>query len=898
MGPAEALAALGTGERGLDQAEVGRRRARYGENRLPEPRPEPIVLVFLRQFASPLIYLLLAASGVVFLLGQETDGAVILAVLLFNAIVGTIQEGRSQRTLSALRQFATTSAAVVREGREHILPDTALVPGDIILLQEGERVPVDARLVEAHTLKLDESSLTGESAPVHKVVDIPAAVLARARSAAPAELATAEQRTMVFRGTYVLTGNGRAAAVATGLGTVIGKISQAIRSVDTEIPLKADVRRLSRLIVVSVLAIAGGLFLLGRAFGKSAVEMFTTAVALSVSIIPEGLPVVLTLVLATGVWRMSKRHALVKRLQAVETLGQARVIAVDKTGTLTRNEMVVREVFADGVGYEVTGSGYDPVGEFLERDSGRTPRPAAPAGRPGLLALARIASFCANARLSWLEEAKIWRLTGDPTEAALLVLGAKAGLPKAALEGRHPLVQEIPFDYQTKVHATVHAVDGTHFLSVVGAPEVVLAAAATMARASRTRALSAEDRAALDQVFRAMSGRGLRVLAAAYHPAVSGPVAADALPPLTFLGFYGMADALRPEAVAAIREAQAAGISVVMLSGDHRLTAEAVAREAGILTGGEVITGEELRRLGRAELEERVGRVAVFARVTPEDKMAVIQAYRRRGEIVAMTGDGVNDAPSLVAADLGVAMGRTGTEVAKEAADIVVLDDNLSSIVAAIEEGRSIYKTIKKVILYLFSTSVGEVLTIGGALAVGWPLPILPAQIIWLNFVTDGFLDVALAMEPKEAGLLSGSFERPKRYLVDRLMAVRMAVMALPMAGGALALFALNLGEPAKAWTMTLTTLAVFQWFNVWNCRSADRSVFRLNPFSNPFLVGATILIILLQFAAIYTVPLQKILHTVPLSLSDWFLIIPVAFSIVLAEETRKFIHRKWHQAA
>ncbi len=882
----ETFLALRTSENGLIEAEVARRLEEYGHNKLPEAKVDGLAVIFLHQFQSPLIYILLAASMIVFAMGEIIDGSIILAVLIFNAIVGTIQEGKAQNTLLALKKFVETKATVLREGKELIVPDGEVVPGDIIILQEGEKVPADARIVAATNLKIDEASLTGESGLVHKIVD----------TLDVADLPTADQTNMIFKGTHILTGMGRAIVVATGIETVIGKISKEIAAIDTEIPLKTNIRNLSRLIIIAVASISAFLFAFGIILGKPVKEMFTTVVSLAVSVIPEGLPIVVTLVLATGVWRMSKRNALVKKLQAVEALGQARVIAVDKTGTITKNEMVIQKVYlpdaqatVHGKMFEVGGVGYEPTGEIRLNQN-----IIDPLNHPELLFAGKIAAFCANARVMFSEEEKVWRVAGDPTEAAMLVFAQKLGFHKDALERESHLVSEIPFDYKLKYHATVHNDNGKKLLAVVGAPEVIL----------DLSKISKEKKQELESVFIALSQEGLRVIALAEknlaHHGLGGGGTSETLDPthisgLTFVGFFGMKDALRPEVADAMQKATSAGIRVVMITGDHKITACAIAKEAGIYHDGDIIlTGQDIDGLSDSELSEQLAKTSVFARVTPEHKLRIIKAYQARGETVAMTGDGVNDAPSLVAADLGVAMGKIGTEVAKEAADIVLLDDNFGSIIAAVEEGRSIYKTIKKVILYLFSTSAGEVLTITGALLLGYPLPILPGQIIWANFVTDGFLDVALAMDPKEKGLLRGNFELPNKYLVDTLMTQRIFFMAVTMMIGVLFVFKGYFEtDIAKALTMSFTVLVVFQWFNAWNCRSENKSIFQMNPFSNKYLVGATAIVISLQMLAIYNPLLQKILHTVPLGLSEWLIIVPIAASIVLVEEIRKFFYRR-----
>ncbi len=887
--------ALHTSENGLTEVEVARRLEEYGHNKLPEAKVDGMVVIFLRQFQSPLIYILLAASVVVFAIGETIDGSIILAVLLFNAIVGTIQEGKAQNTLLALKKFVETKATVLRDGKELIVPDGEVVPGDIIILQEGEKVPADARIIAATNLKIDEASLTGESGLVHKIAD----------TLDVADLPTADQKNMIFKGTHILTGMGMAIVVSTGIETVIGKISKEIAVIDTEIPLKTNIRNLSRLIIIAVASISAFLFAFGTILGKPAKEMFTTVVSLAVSVIPEGLPIVVTLVLATGVWRMSKRNALVKKLQAVEALGQARVIAVDKTGTITKNEMVIQKVYlteaqatVHGKMFEVGGVGYEPTGEIRLNQN-----IVDPLNHPELLFAGKIAAFCANARVMFSEEEKVWRVAGDPTEAAMLVLAKKLGFHKDALERESRLVSEIPFDYKLKYHAAVHNDNGKKLLTVVGAPEVIL----------DLSKISKEKRQELESVFIALSQEGLRVVALAEKNltihGLGGGGTLETLDPehisgLTFVGFFGMKDALRPEVADAMQKATSAGIRVVMITGDHKITAQAVAKEAGIYHDGDIIlTGQDIDALSDAELSEQLAKTSVFARVTPEHKLRIIQAYKARGEVVAMTGDGVNDAPSLVAADLGVAMGKIGTEVAKEAADIVLLDDNFGSIIAAVEEGRSIYKTIKKVVLYLFAGSASQVFTILGALLLGYPLPLLAAQIIWLNFVTDGLLDVSLAMEPKEEGLLRGNFERSKKYLIDKLMLKRALLTSLPLAAGSLYLFQGYLpdsviqagfeADMTKAWTIVLTTLAVGHWFNAWNCRSEDKSIFQMSPFSNKFLVGATITIIILQMFAIYAPFMQTFLRTTALGLSDWLLIIPIAASVVVVEEIRKFFYRR-----
>lgn len=695
---------------------------------------------------------------------------------------------------------------------------------------------------------------------------------------------------MVFKGTNIVAGSGKAVVIATGINTVIGNIAKKIATIDEELPLKKDVRRLSRFIIITVFAIAFVLLEIGIFYGHNLKEIFSTIVAISVSIIPEGLPIVVTLVLATGVWRMGKRNVLVKRLQAVEALGQTDIIALDKTGTITKNELVVKEAYVGGKLFSIKGIGYEPKGE-IELD-GKTIEPL---NHPELLILGKIGALCSSAHLAFDENLKTWKISGDPTEAATLVFSQKLGFQKSDLEKEFVKIEENPFDYKLKYHAVLHKENNKNLLSVVGAPEEIMDISEKQWSPSRVIALSSEEKEKLKDVFSKMSEKGLRVVALGIKKLEKEEKIPEKLSDIEFVGFLGIEDSPRIEVGEAVNKVKSANIKLVMMTGDHKVTARAIAKEVGIWKrGDEIIEGKEIEEMTENELANRLENVSVFARVTPFHKLKIINAYKLAGKVVAMTGDGVNDALSLTSADVGVAMGKIGTEVAKEASDIVLLDDNFGSIVSGVEEGRNIFKTIKRVILYLFSTSLGEVMTIIGAILLGFPLPILAAQILWLNLVTDGFLDVALAMEPKNNGLLKKGFTRRKSGFIDKLMVFRMFIMALPMAIGTLYLFGQNYqADLSKAWTISLTTLAVFQWFNAWNCRSQVKSIFASNPFSNKFLVGATGIVIGLQLLAVYNPLFQKVLRTVPLSGRDCIVIVFVAFSVVIAEEARKLIHRR-----
>ena len=853
----EVFEELKSGEQGLTSKEALLRLQIFGQNKLPEAKSDGFIKIFFSQFKSPLIYILLGACFIVFLLAEFIDGFIILAVLILNAIVGTVQEGKAQNTLRALKKYTETSTAVLRDGKEVILTDKELVPGDIILLQEGAKIPADARLILANNLKIDESALTGESGPVHKTLE-------------PDEKSLVA-RDMVFKGTSMLSGSGKAVVIYTGIKTAVGKIAKEIASIDAEMPLKKNIKSLSRWIIVSVAVVNILLFSLGVISGQNIKDLVLIMVSISVSMVPEGLPIVITLILAAGVWRMSKRNALVKKLQAVEALGQAEIIAVDKTGTITKNEMVVQKVFVDNALFKVEGIGYEPKGsvrinkELVE-----------PLNHPGFIFAVKNAALCVDARVMFSEKEKQWQARGDPTEAALLVLSKKIGLNKDVLERESPSIVEFPFDYQLKMRASLRGIGKTSTLIVAGAPENILSISEKVWHSGKCCAFLKDEKEQLKDVFERMSEQGLRVVALAIS---ERPQKRNPFNKLTFVSLFGMKDALRPEIKESVKKAQSAGVRVIMITGDYRVTAKAIASEAGIYKQGDkIIDGDQL------EKTKDITSATIFARVTPSHKLKIINAFKAERKIIAMTGDGVNDAPSLVAADLGVSMGKIGTEVAKEASDIVLLDDNFESIISAIEEGRSIYKTIKKVILYLFSTSIGEVLVIAIGFSLGYPLVILPVQIIWLNFVTDGFLDIALASEPAE------KMSSASKHIIDPLMILRMVLMAVPMAIGALIVFGLE-PDLARARTTVLLTLAVFQWFNAWNCRSDKKSLFH-NILSNKFLLFSTLAVIFLQALAVYHPFFQSILHTVPLALGDWALAIGIASSIILIEEARKFLSR------
>jgi len=843
---------LQTTPKGLTSFEVEKRLEKYGRNELPEKKPEGLFSIFISQFKSPLIYILLGACVVVSLMGEWVDAIVILIVLMLNAIIGSFQEGKAQNTILALKNFVETKATVLRDDQEFIIPDSELVPGDIIILQEGEKIPADAKIIISNGLRVDEAAMTGESKPVYKNIEDD-----------------------VLKGAVVVSGNARAVVFATGQNTSIGKIADKISEIDTEIPLKNNIKFLSTLIIRAVLFLAVIIFIVGLWHNHSVEEMILAVVTLSVSVIPEGLPVVITLILAMGVWRMGKRNALVKKLQAVEALGQADIIAVDKTGTITKNELVIKKVFTNDNFYEIEGIGYEPKGDIKTNDEYINP-----VDDSALVYLAKLSSLCAEARIIYSKEDDLWHIAGDPTEAAVLVFGQKIGFHKEELNKQYPKLEDNVFDYQKKYKSSFYKKN----LIVMGAPEEVLDLCTKMYKNGENVRIKKEE---IEKNLFKMLNDGLRVIAVAQKND-------NKVEDLSFVGFLGMKDALRLEVSDSILKAQNAGIKVIMITGDHKITAKSIAEEAGIyLKGDKIITGVELDNMSDSEALREIASVSVFARVAPEHKLRIVNLFRSQGKTIAMTGDGVNDAPSLVAADLGISMGRIGTEVAKEASDIILLDDNFETIVSAIEEGRGIYKSIKKVLLYLLSTGMAEVFVILVALLLDMPLPLLAVQIIWLNFVTDGILDATLAFDPKEDGLLKDKFKKPNKFLIDKLMVQRVVIFSLIMGMGTLLLFKqYYMIDMTKALTISLTVLAVFQWFNVWNCRSEKKSIFNKDIFSNKFLVLGTIVVVLLQLVAVYNPFMQSILGTTALNLQEWGFIILMASSIIIIEEGRKFIAR------
>ncbi|MST04225.1 MAG: HAD family hydrolase [Candidatus Pacebacteria bacterium] len=854
---------------GLSKKDAEEKLNVFGPNKLPEGKKQSFFSIFLGQFKSPLIYILIFADVVGFFLKEYIDSYIILFILLFNAALGAIQEGRAQNTLAALNKLVKTNANVLRDGKEITIEDSEIVPGDIILLQEGEKVPADARLFEVHSLKIDEASLTGESEPVRKISET-----------LKENLNTPEQKNMVFKGTTVSVGSGKAIVVQTGIKTMIGNISKSISETNTEIPLTKNLKNLARGVVVIVIMLTIGIFSLGILKGQKPKEMFITTIAITVAAIPEGLPLVLTVTLAAGVWRMSKKRVLVKKLQAVEALGQVNRIAVDKTGTITKNELIIQRVISGGKEYEIFGSGYDPNPKIKNPDN-------------ELILAARIGVLCSNSRISMTKDGQ-YRIIGDPTEGAMNIFAEKLEIKKDDLLLReYGQINDFPFDYEKKIHMSINQKDGKNFLAVTGAPEVILGLSDKFYDGGKEVDFLESFRKKYEKRFLELSSDGLRVIAFAYNNNAPENSNQDNIPQLVFGGLFAMRDGLRPDIEKNVQRARDAGITVFMVTGDHAETAKAIARQAGIWKeGDEVIIGDELKTMSDKDLEEKLLKTTVFARVTPEHKMKIIESYKKRGEIIAMTGDGVNDAPSLVAADLGIAMGKIGTEVAKEASDLVLMDDNFGDIISAVEEGRNMRQGLRRTITYLFSSNFGEILLIILALFFDLPIPLIAGQLIWMNVVTDTFFDISLSLEPKNPSLMKKATKIRKK-LFDSFMLTRILIVGPIIAIGAFWLFKeFANSDPTKARTIALTALVVGQWFNSLSSRSETRSVFAMNPFSNKFLLGTLLSVMVLHIGAVYLPFMNKILRISPLDLSDWKQIFMVGIAVLVVEELRKFSYK------
>jgi len=882
---ADTLTALGSSATGLSQAEAERRLAETGPNRLPEPPQRSPLRRLLAQFQNVLIYVLLAAAGITAALGHWVDTGVILAVVVVNAVIGFIQEGRAEQAMAAIRRMLAPHSAVLRDGRRQTVDSNAIVPGDVVLLEPGERVPADLRLLEAKGLRLEEAVLTGESVPVDKA---PAPV------AADAPLG--DRSAMAFSGTLVAAGTGKGVVVATGLATEIGRISGLLAKVERlTTPLLRQMDRFALLLTVLILLIGGvllafGIFIRQMAFA----DLFMAVVGLSVAAIPEGLPAVLTITLAVGVQAMARRNAIVRRLPAIETLGSVSVICTDKTGTLTRNEMMVASLATAAETFAVTGDGYAPDGAVCRGAAAVTPQE-----EPVLLELGRAAALCNDAVLHRGNDG--WRMEGDPMEGALMALAGKIEPLGTAAHRAWTRTDEIPFDAAHRYMAVLHHDHAGHaWIHAKGAPERLLA----MCRAQRTAAGGTEplDAHAWHRAIEAITAEGQRVLALAGRAVAQDHLVlneADLDGELVLLGLVGLIDPPRPEAIAAVTECREAGIRVKMITGDHGGTARAIAAAIGLDNTERVLTGAELEVMDETELAAAATGTDIFARTSPEHKLRLVRALQSCGLTVAMTGDGVNDAPALKAADAGIAMGRKGSEAAKEAADLVLADDNFASIAAAVREGRTVYDNIKKVITWTLPTNAGEALTIIVALFAGMALPVSPVQILWVNLITAITLGLALAFEPTEADTMRRPPRPPGEPLLGGGLVWHIVLVSALFLAGVFGVYgyAVRAGYPGPvAQTMALNTLVVLEIFHLFFVRNIYGTSLTWRAVRGTPMVWATVgLVTAAQFAVTYWPPLQRVFGTVGLSLADGLLIVAIGavfFAIVEIEKQLRLAMR------
>ena len=880
------------GSSGLDILDVEERQSRFGPNRLSE-RPERGALArFLLEFKQPLLLILLVAAIITAVLGEWIDALVILGVVLVTAFIGFVQESRAKGAIDALASHMSVSATTVRAGQRREIPAVELVPGDLVLLQSGDRVPADLRLLRTRDLQIDESSLTGESVPATK-------------QAAQLEQDTvlADRRNMAYSSTLVTYGTATGAVVAIGDNTEIGRISDLLSSTQTlETPLTRRIAQFSRVLLYAILGLAGATFLVGVTRGEDWLDMFMAAVALAVGAIPEGLPAAVTITLAIGVGRMARRHSIIRNLPAVETLGSTTVICSDKTGTLTQNQMTVRHIAAGGESVALSGIGWSPQGE-LTRGEGID----AQAPNMALSECLRAGLLCNDSALHETEGG--WRAQGDPTEVALIVAARKSGMAEQWTGPSVERVDTLPFESEHQYMATLHVApdERGHVAYVKGSPEAVLRRCSS--QLGRDGAVLQLDGAAVHRQVEEMAASGLRVLAFArleLPDGSSGIDHPDVAEGLTFLGLQGMIDPPRAEATHAIAECRAAGIRVKMITGDHAETAAAIARQLE-LDGADassspvrVLTGRQLADMPDAELIEAVEHVSVFARVAPEQKLRLVEALQHRGHVVAMTGDGVNDAPALRRADIGVAMGISGTEVSKEAADMVLTDDDFSSIAAAVEEGRGVFANLTKFITWTLPTNVGEGLVIMAAVFLGATLPILPVQILWVNMTTALLLGLMLAFEPKEVDLMRRPPRDPASPILSRALIGRILLVGVLLLVGAFGLFEWELSRGTSidvARTAAVNVFVFGELFYLFNCRSLTHSMFSVGLFSNRWVWIGVGTMIALQLAFTYVPLMNQVFHSAPIGSTQWIAILGISLAIYLIVELEKALRRRRRRA-
>ena len=870
-------------ENGLDSFEIKHRQERFGPNRLtPQKRKSPI-LRFLSQLNDPLIYVLLGSSIITLFVKGPVDAGIIFLVVMINAIVGYIQESRAENAIAALASSMIAEATVIRSGKKHQIQASDLVPGDIVLLKSGDKVPADIRLFQSRELQVAEAALTGESLPIEKT----------GKDQLPVETPLSDRKNMVYASTLVTYGQGSGMVVSTGDETEIGRISQLIAEVDVlETPLTRKIGEFSRILLFALLGITAIAFIIGIIRGDGFADTLTTSIALAVASIPEGLPAAVTVTLAIGVTRMAKRRAIIRKLPAVEALGSTTIISSDKTGTLTQNQMTVKEIFAGGQAFHVEGTGYEPTGQFyLSEDSLVVDMPKA------LTATLKAGVFANDSHLILKEER--WAIQGDPTEGALIVAAAKAGLKEEDLAEQAPRLDTIPFESEYQYMATLrlNSEDKSKTAYIKGSLEAILMRSSWTIDAAGERVPI--DQQAVEDLAAKMSQKGLRVLAFAEKRLPDNQQSLDhedIAHGLTFLGLQGMLDPPRPEAIQAVRVSQEAGIKVKMITGDHPLTAAAIAKEIGISQADVAMTGMQLAQLRDEELVDVVDQTAVFARVTPEQKLRLVEAMQAKGHVVAMTGDGVNDAPALKQADIGVAMGITGTDVSKEAADMVLTDDNFATIEAAIEEGRGIFDNLLKIISWTLPTNIGEGLIILIAILLNEVLPILPVQILWINMVTVTLLGLVLGLEPIEPGIMRRPPRDPDMPILSKVVLRRIILVGILILIGAFGLFEWELIRGASlevARTVAVNLVIFVEIFYLFNSRSLTYSPFKIGFFKNRWLWLGIAGMVILQIIFTYAPFMQTIFSTGPLGFEEWWRILAFSFASFVIVEIEKWLSNK-----
>ncbi|MCX9084543.1 MAG: calcium-transporting P-type ATPase, PMR1-type [Candidatus Methanoperedens sp.] len=877
----DVFGSLVTSSQGITEQDAAKRLVTYGPNELIEDRQTSRFEMLISQFKGFLIIILIAAAVVSALLGEIADSIIILLIVILSGVLGFFQDYRAQKAIEALKKMAAPTATVLRSANKSVIPASGVVPGDIILLQTGDGIPADSRLIESINLQVDEASLTGESTPVPKITDI----ISR-------EALVADRKNMVYMGTSVTYGRGKAVVTATGMKTELGSIAGMLEKIEREkTPLQFDLDRLGVWIGIITMIVVAFVSILGVMSGFDIIDMFIWGVALAVAAIPEALPAVVTVCLALGVRRMVKRHALVRKLPSVETLGATTVICSDKTGTLTRDEMTVRNIYIEGRMLDVTGSGYEPVGDFMIGDIKINPEEE-DFKAPGNMLL--ICALCNDSEL--VNEKSTWHIKGDPTEGALAVLAQKGGIRKHEVEKMYRRIDEIPFSSERKMMTTIYSMPGGVFAYSKGAPEVILDSCSSIYQNGSVVELKVDEKVQIIEVVKTMASRAQRVLAFSQKPLKDSYPVNDVEKEMVFIGLAGMIDPPREEVKTAIATCKRAGIKTVMITGDHQLTGCTVAKELGLFGKGEMtLTGAKLDTMDDNDLERIVENVSVYARVTPAHKMRIIDALKKKGHVVAMTGDGVNDAPALKSADIGIAMGITGTAVSKEASDMILTDDNFTSIVAAIEEGRNIFKNIRNFVQYGIGCHIGEVLIVLIAMLTWQEIPLIAIQILWINLITDGLPPIALSVEPPDKSLMMKAPRRPDEGIITKRVLVYGLAIGILIALQALFLFRWSLDGSGllKARTMVFTLIVISMMFNAFNWRSERLSIFEIGIFSNRTLLYAVGSTILLQLLVIYAPILNGPFNTVPLGLMDWVIIILLASTTLIFVEVSKFFEAK-----